>query len=69
MGLIPTASAATSPGKVAEPTACEKKASRRSTIQALSRPPASAEQHELDERVAQERQVGQVERRGHRAKG
>ena len=29
-------------GKVAEPTACEKKASRRNTIHALSRPPAAA---------------------------
>ena len=42
VGLMPDASAATKPGKVAEPAACEKKASRRSTIHAPSTPPVTA---------------------------
>jgi hypothetical protein len=39
--LTPAKRAATSPGNVAEPTACEKKASLRSTIKAPSTPPAT----------------------------
>ena len=68
MALTPVASAVTRPGNVAEPTACEKKASRRSTIQAPTSPPASAEQHDLEQRLAQERQLDEVDRRGHAAR-
>ena len=64
---MPEASAATRPGKVAEPAACEKKASRRSTIHAPSTPPVTAEQHQLEQRLAQEGQIRQVEGRRHRA--
>ena len=41
-GLTDAASATTSPGNVALPTACEKKASRRSTTNAPATPPATA---------------------------
>ena len=68
VGLTPDASAATSPGKVAEPAAWEKKASRRSTIQAPRKPPATASSISSTQRVAKKGQLDQVERRGHLAK-
>ena len=65
-GLKPVASATTSAGNVALPAAWVKNASRRSTIQAPSVPPATASSEQLDERVAHERQLDEVGRRGHR---
>ena len=61
-GLTPAASATTSPGKVAVPAAWVKKARRLSTIQAPSRPPATRQQAELEQRRAKHGQLEQVQR-------
>ena len=63
--LTPVASAVTSPGKVADPTAWEKKASRLQDDPGAHHAAGQREQHDLDQRLAKERQLDEVDRRGH----
>ncbi len=49
------------PGNVAEPTAWEKKASRRSTIQALSSPPAAASSRTSASASRRNGEIAQIE--------
>ena len=65
-GLTPVASAVTSPGNVAEPTAWENKASCLGTFQAPTIPPASPSRTTSIERLAQERQLEEVDGEGTR---